>query len=128
MDPVSHTDAPLMTPWTPRDLAAALMALALGALVGWLDLQVTEVSITIGALLSAGFVAAVFHPVAPWRWAGCIAVGLPVMAALAGPLDIRTAEQVHPDVLTTLVAAGCSLAGAYGGALLRNIIKPTMER
>jgi hypothetical protein len=89
--------------------------------IGWLDLHTTEVIVTVVPLLAAGIALGLLGPKAPWRWALLIALGLPVMAAVARFSGMRTAEPVHLDPRVTLVALAFALVGSYAGALLRRV-------
>lgn len=89
--------------------------------IGWLDLHTTEVIVTVVSLLATGIALGLLGPKAPWRWAVLIALGLPVMTAVAKLSGIRTAEPVQLDSRVTLVALAFALLGSYAGALLRRV-------
>ena len=101
------------------DLLCGTLAAGLGLAIGWLDLHTTEVIVTIVPLLATGFVLGLIRPKAAWRWAVLIALGLPVMAAVAKLGDLRTVEPVQLDPRVALVALAFAMAGSYAGALLR---------
>lgn len=108
---------------SPRDLACTALAVALGLVVGWLDLHVTEVSVTILALMTFGLLLGLIQPAAAWRWALLIAIELPIMAIGAIKLGLRTVEPVQPDLRITLVALVFALLGAYIGAFIPYIMR-----
>ena len=83
------------------------------------DLHVTEVLVTILALITVGLVLGLLQPVAAWRWAALIAIGLPIMASVAVVTGTQTAEPAHPDVRITLVEFAFALLGSYAGAFIR---------
>ena len=115
--------------WTsPYDLACTAGALLLGLFVGWLDLHVTEVLVTILALMTAGSVIGFLQPIAPWRWPVLIAIGLPIMATVAIVTGMQTAEPVHPDVRIALVALAFALLGSYAGAFIRRTVRALTSR
>ena len=62
-----------------RDLACTALALVLGLFIGWLDLQVTEVIVTVLALVTSGLLSGLVQPAAAWRWAILIAIGLKIL-------------------------------------------------
>ncbi len=114
--------------WRSRyDLACAALAAAIGLGIGWLDLRTTEVIVTIAALLSAGILLGLLRPVAAWRWAVLLALGLPVMAGVSRFLAARTAEPIRLDPRIALVALAFGLAGCYTGVLIRRIVRTTSE-
>lgn len=97
-----------------KSLFAAMLvgALALGALVGWVDSRPgwDDTAITVGALLllSAAFGAA--GPRRAWLWALALGAWVPL-------LEIPTGQGPAP-----LVALAVALAGAYLGAGARRLI------
>jgi len=104
-----------------HDLAYGTLAAAAGLGIGWLDLHTTEVLVTVVPLLATGIALGLLRPKAPWRWAVLIALGLPLMAAVAKLSEMRTAEPVQLDPRVTLVALAFALVGSYAGALLRRV-------
>ena len=108
---------------SPRNLICAILSLVLGLGVGWLDLQVTEVILTVVALMITGLLLGLIQPKSAWRWALLIVTGLPVMQLAALNLNLRTAEPVHFEFLITLVAMAFALMGAYAGVFVRYILR-----
>ena len=104
---------------SPYDLACTALAVVLALAVGWLDVHTTEVTVTILALLASGLLLGLLQPVAAWRWALALALGLPVMAAVALATGVQTAEPARLDPRIALVALAFSLAGSYAGVLVR---------
>jgi hypothetical protein len=96
-----------------RDLVCTALFVALGLVLGWLDLHVTEVIVTILALVAFGLLPSLIQPAAAWRWALLVAIGLPIVAVGAIKFGLRTAEPVQPDLRITLVALVFALLGAY---------------
>lgn len=105
-----------------RDLACAALAVILGLVVGFLDLRVTEVVLTILALMTSGMLLGLIQPKAAWRWALLIAIGLPIMEIVAIITGMHTAEPVRLDPLIALAALGFSLLGAYAGVFMRYLM------
>ena len=129
MDQNNKTDKMASPSWlSPRDLFCTILAAVLGLVVGWIDLHVTEVVITILTLLAAGLLSGMIRPAAAWRWAILIAIGIPVMAAIAVMTGMQTAEPVQADARITLVALVFALAGSYAGVLLRRIVAKSTGR
>ena len=112
------------TSWhSPRDLACTVLALILGLVAGWLDMHVTEVVVTILALMTFGLLLGLIQPAAAWRWSLLIAVGLPIMAVGAIKFGMKTEEPPQLDPLIILVALGFALLGAYIGVFIRYIMR-----
>ncbi len=113
-----------LSPWnSPYDLACTVLAITLGLAVGWLDLQVTEVSVTILALLTASLLLGLLRPAAAWRWPILIAIGLPIMAAVAVVIGMKTVEPVQIDFRITLAALAIALIGSYIGVFIRYTVR-----
>jgi hypothetical protein len=103
----------------------AALAGAIGLGIGWLDLHTTEVIVTILALLSAGLLLGLLQPVAAWRWALLVAVGLPVVAGIGQLLGVDTVEPIRLDPRVALLALAVGLVGCYTGVLIRRIARFT---
>jgi hypothetical protein len=104
---------------SPYDSICTAVALALGLVIGWLDLHTTEVAATIVPLLAVGLLLGMLQPIAAWRWAVLVVVGLPIMAGLARLTGVETAEPPQLDIRISLVALVFSLVGVYTGVLFR---------
>ena len=124
MDQKDQSGNKTSTSWrSPRDLACIGLAVALGLVVGWLDLHVTEVVVTILALLTFGMLLGLIQPTAAWRWALLIAIGLPIMSIAAIKFGWRTAEPVQLDLRVTIVVLLFALLGVYIGVFIRYIMR-----
>lgn len=122
----SHKDT---ASWrSPRELVWSTLAVVLGLAIGWLDLHVTEVVVTILALFTAGLLLGFLQSVAAWRWPVLMVVGLPLMAAAARVLGWKTAEPARLDIGITLVAFAFALLGSYIGVLTRHIVRTLASR
>jgi hypothetical protein len=97
------------------------LAVAIGLGIGWLDLQTTEVIVTILALLLGGLLLGLLQPTRAWRWAVLLALGLPAMALVGQLLRVRTAEPIRLDPRIVLVAAAFALVGCYSGVVVRRV-------
>jgi hypothetical protein len=111
-----------------HDLIVSSIALMCGLLIGWLDLQTAEVIVIILALLIAGLLAGLLQPVAAWRWALFLVVGLPVMEAIALLGSWQTAEPVRIDLRIFLVALAFAMVGCYCGVLIRHTVRAARSR
>ncbi len=120
---------PTPTSWrSPHDLACTFIAFVLGLVVGWLDLHVTEVVVTIVSLLAVGLLLGLLQPSAAWRWAVLIAIGLPIMASVARLSAMQTAEPARLDARITLAALAFGLLGSYAGVFIRRTVRALTSR
>lgn len=104
----------------------AVLAVVLGLGVGWLDLHTTEVAVTILPLLLASLLLGLLQPVAAWRWALLLALGLPVMAVVALLLKVVTTEPIQLNPRITLVALAFALVGCYLGVAIRRLLNRSL--
>ena len=112
------------TSWgSPFNLACTAIALVLGLIVGWLDLHITEVIITIIGLFTAGLVLGLLQPAAAWRWPVLVVIGLPLMVVIAHMSHMQTAEPAQLDIGVALVALLFVFAGTYAGVFIRYAIR-----
>lgn len=103
--------------------AATVLAALLSVGIGWLDLHVTEVAVTIMALLLAGLLLGFVAPRRAWRRALLLALGLPAVAEAARLLRLPTAGPIRIDPRIVLAAFAFALAGSFGGAAARRIVR-----
>lgn len=111
-----------------RSLSLSVLAVIAGLLIGWLDLHVTEVAVTILALLIGGLVMGLLEPAAPWRWAFFLVVGFPMMESMALVGGWQTAEPVQIDVRIWFVALAVAELGTYVGVFLRHRVTDLLSR
>lgn len=105
------------------DRVCMALAVALGLVIGWLDIHTTEVIVTITGLLSAGVLCGALRPRAPWRWAVPIALGLPLVEGIALAAHVGTAEPIRLDPRVWSVAAALGFTGCYVGALIGRLLR-----
>jgi hypothetical protein len=108
---------------SPRDLVCTALAVILGLVVGYLDLHVTEVVVTVVALLISGLLLGLIQTKGTWRWALLIAIGLPIMEFVAIRTGMHTAEPARLDPLIALVALVLAFLGTYLGVFMRYLIR-----
>ena len=124
MGQVENIQQSVISSWrSPRDLSCTFLAIILGFAIGWLDLQITEVLVTILALLLVGLLIGFIQPYAAWRWGILIVLGQPIMSVIARIYDLHTSEPVQLDVRIVLVALIFALLGTYIGAFLRYALR-----
>ncbi len=102
--------------WRKPALWLYLLSLFLGLIVGWLDLKVTEVSVSILMLLTFSFFAGFAGPHRAWRWSLLIGIWVPLFALVASSAGVT-----HPtptELITSWIALVPTLVGAYAGAII----------
>jgi hypothetical protein len=108
---------------SPRlNATCTALAAAIGLGIGWLDLQTTEVTVTILALLLGGLLLGLLEPKAAWRWPLLLALGLPAMAVVGDLLRVHTAEPIRLDPRVVLAALASASVGCSGGVGLRRVL------
>ena len=113
-----------LTSWrSPFDLACTALAVVLGLAIGWLDLHITEVLVTIVSLLGGSLLLGLLQPVAAWRWAVLTVIGLPIMVTIVHMTGMQTAEPAQLDIRIVLVALTFTFLGSYVGVFLRRIFR-----
>jgi hypothetical protein len=108
---------------SPRNLVCTALGVILGLVVGYLDLHVTEVIVTVVALLTSGLLLGLIQPKGTWRWALLIAIGLPIMEFVAIRTGMQTAEPARLDPLIALVALVLAFLGTYLGVFMRYLVR-----
>jgi len=101
------------------------LAVAIGLCIGWLDVHTTEVFVTIVALVSSGLLLGWLQPVAAWRWAALVALGLPVVAAVGHLARMHTAETIRLDPRVALIGFVFGLVGCYTGVAITRVARGT---
>jgi hypothetical protein len=129
MDQDKQFSQTLPTSWrSAHDLTCTIVALILGLAIGWLDVHTTEVAVTILALLTAGLLLGLLQPVAAWRWALLMVIGIPTMAAVARVSGMQTPEPAQLDVRIVLVTLVFASLGCYAGVLIRRVARALTKR
>jgi hypothetical protein len=98
----------------------ALAALA-GIATGYADFAIDDLLFTALLVLAACMVLGILRPRWPWRWVVAVVIFIP-LAELTAYLVMRvkpTNGQVYGSFLTALPGT----AGAYGGAVVRQVIE-----
>lgn len=103
------------------NLICVILAFTLGIIIGWIDLQVTEVTVTILSLLMSGFFLGFLQPKSAWRWAFLITLGIPIMEIIAITFSLKTAEPVKLDPFIILAILLFAVIGTYVGVLISKL-------
>ena len=98
------------------------LALALGIIIGILDMHAKEVQGTVLLVLVTSGLFGFVQPRWAWLWAVTIGSSLLVVGLAASILGYPPHDE--PNVFATLIALIPAFLGAYGGVLLRYAIAP----
>ena len=79
-------------------------------------------------LLSAGLVLGLLKPVAAWRWALLLVLGLPVVTGCGHFLGVHTDEPIRLDPRVWLLSLAVGLLGYYTGVATGSIFIEQMKR
>ncbi len=94
-----------------------LLTLFLGYVVGWWDVRVTEVSVTVLLLITLGLFAGFQQPNRAWLSALLLGIWVPLFALLGATLKVTNPTSV--ELVTSVLALVFAFIGAYAGVLLR---------
>lgn len=95
----------------------------IGLFIGWWDIQITEVSISVLLLLMLGFFAGYAQPKRAWLFALTLGMWIPIFAFIGKGLGLTTPTNI--ELVTSLLAFAFAFAGAYGGAIVRRFAPHT---
>src|SRR5260221_11080808 len=96
------------------------LALAFGALLGYIDINSSEVQLPLVCLLLFSFTLGVCQPRGAWRWGVVMGLSLPIayFVAFAGNYRVVDVPR-YPITLAVLVIP--ALIAAYGGAFATRV-------
>ena len=103
------------------DLFYYLLAAACGIFAGWIDIKVGDLLFTAMIVLASCMLMGFVRPGRPWRWVLVIGVFVPVIEWLAYFFLLQKPE--HAQIYESFLAFLPGIAGAYGGALGRGVVK-----
>src|SRR5512142_2366701 len=98
-----------------KDWVTAGLTLAFGALLGYIDLNSSEVQLPMFCLLLFSFTLGVCQPKAAWRWGVLIGLSLPVAYYVAAAVNLRAVDPPRSPI-TLVVLVIPALIAAYVGA------------
>ena len=104
-----------------RDAAFYVIAAGAGMFAGWVDIKVGDLLFTALLVLAPCMVLGLLRPSRPWRWVAIVAVSVPV-AELLG-FVLLTEKPYRAQIYESLLAFLPGIAGAYGGAMMRQAIR-----
>lgn len=106
-----------------RSWLVVALALAFGALLGYIDLNSQEVQLPMFCLLLFSFTLGALQPKAAWRWGVLLGLSLPAAYFAAFALNLRAMDAPrYPITLAVLVIP--ALVAAYAGAFASRLSQP----
>ena len=103
-----------------RDTLQYLLAIALGAITGWIDIKVGDLLFTAMLVLASCMLLGFVRPHRPWRWVVLIGVCVPIVEWLA--YWILSQKPERAQIYESFLAFLPGIAGAYGGAIGRGVV------
>jgi len=103
-----------------------LLAVLSGALAGWLNIKVGDLLLTAMTVLAANMLLGFFSPCRPWRWVLLVGAFVPIVEWLAYFFLSQKPERAQ--IYESFLAFFPGIAGAYGGAVGRNVIDNLFEK
>jgi hypothetical protein len=97
-----------------------LLAVLAGVLAGWLDIKVGDLLLTAMVVLAANMLLGILSPRKPWRWVLLVGIFVPVVEWLA--YFFLTEKPQRAQIYESFLAFVPGIAGAFGGAVGRNVI------
>jgi hypothetical protein len=111
---------PKNRPDANRDVGFYIAAALAGGFAGWVDIKVGDLLFTALLVLASCMILGVWRPSRPWRWVVMVGLGVPV-AELFGYV-VLTEKPYRAQIYESFLAFLPGIAGAYGGALMRQAI------
>jgi hypothetical protein len=103
------------------DLSYYLLAAGFGILAGWVDIKVGDLLFTAMIVVAACMVLGYLRPKKAWRWVVWIGVFVPLVEWLA--YFFLKQKPQRAQIYESFLAFLPGIAGAYGGALGRGVVK-----
>ena len=102
------------------DLLFYILAVILGILAGWLEIQVRDLLFTALLVLAPCILLGVIRPRKPWRWAVLIGIFVPIADLMA--FLVMTQKPSRAQIYESLLVFLPALVGSYGGAFMRGVV------
>ena len=102
-----------------------LLAILLGAVAGFVEVAAGDLLLTALSVLAFTMLLGALRPEGPWRWALLVATCIPLSRLIAAKVihEFTERAQIYESFLAFLPA----VVGAYGGSVLRNVVKAIMD-
>ncbi len=98
-----------------------VLAAVCGIVAGCADVAIDDLLLTALLVVSSGIVLGIMRPRRPWRWVIVVGVFIP-LTEIAAYL-VLTVKPSRAQVYGSFLAFLPGIAGAYGGAVLRNVLE-----
>jgi hypothetical protein len=102
------------------DTLQYVMACALGALAGWLDIKVGDLLFTALIVLASCMLLGFVRPRRAWRWVLLVGIFVPLMEWFA--YSILSQKPERAQIYEAFLAFLPGIVGAYGGAFGRGVV------
>jgi hypothetical protein len=103
-----------------RDVVVLALAVAGGALIGYIDLGASEGFVPASMILASTFVLSLISPRRAWLWGIVVGLGVPVVHGIT---QISGRAQAFPfDWSGVALPVAFGLAGATAGWLVRRVL------
>jgi len=103
-----------------KQAGAYFLAIALGAIAGYVDLHEEDVQTPLMLLVSFAFFLGFAHPRSAWRWGLIIGISIPAAHLIARAVRYRPPYPV--SLPATIMAVGFAMAAAYLGVFMKRLI------
>jgi hypothetical protein len=104
----------------PDETQCWALAVGFGLLTGYVDFHNDEVQLPALLLLVFAFLLGFAQPKGVWRWALAVGSGVPLVHLIGNTMGYSAPYPTDSSILFLPVIV--ALAGAYSGALIRNLI------
>ncbi len=102
------------------DVIFYVLATLFGIATGWADVQIDDLLFTALLVLSSCMLLGLLRKRWPWRWVVMVGIFVPLTELMA--YLVRTVKPTHAQIYGSFLAFLPGIAGAYGGAIMRNVI------
>jgi ABC-type multidrug transport system permease subunit len=104
-----------------RDWWVYVLAALCGAGAGCADVAINDLLFTALVVVAACIVLGILRPQRPWRWVIAVGIFIPITELMAHL--VLTVKPSRAQIYESFLAFFPGIAGAYGGAVLRNVMK-----
>jgi hypothetical protein len=106
---------------TASDAPFYLLAALCGGGAGWADVALNDLLFTALLVLASCMLLGLLQPRRPWRWVVTVGAFVPLSELAA--YEILTVKPTRAQVYGSFLAFFPGIAGAYGGAVVRNVME-----
>lgn len=103
-----------------RDWWVYLLAAIFGMAAGAVDVAIDDLLLVALVVVASGILLGILRPRRPWRWV--LAVGLFIPLTEVAAYYLLTVKPTRAQVYASCLMFLPGIAGAYGGAVFRNVV------